>query len=160
MIPKSPVTTEWYTPAIYLNAARSVLGAFDLDPASCELANIRVNAKTYYEVDGLKERWFGRVWLNPPYGKGLKLWVDKLVDEYESWAVPEAILLTNANTEASWFQPLWKYTKCFTDHRIRFIDQQGVQQSSPTRGNVFTYFGAHQDRFSEAFRQFGAIVNP
>ena len=49
--------------------ARLILDGIDLDPASCEYANDRwVLADTYYDrkKDGLNQRWFGNVFLNPP----------------------------------------------------------------------------------------------
>jgi len=62
---------EWFTPAQYVELAREVLGAFDLDPASCEIANRTVKAAKFYslEDDGLKYEWHGRVWMNPPWPK-------------------------------------------------------------------------------------------
>jgi hypothetical protein len=60
---------EWYTPARELEAARAVLGEFDLDPACSHRAQATVRAKKYFTVedDGLAQDWHGRVWLNPPY---------------------------------------------------------------------------------------------
>lgn len=62
---------EWYTPPEYTHAARECMGAINLNPASCEIANRTVRATTYYTIedDGLTKPWYGRVWLNPPYSR-------------------------------------------------------------------------------------------
>ena len=39
---------EWYTPKIYIDAARAVMGDIDVDPASSEIANKIIRAKIYY----------------------------------------------------------------------------------------------------------------
>jgi hypothetical protein len=60
---------EWYTPPDYIELARKVMGAIDLDPASSDKAQVCVQAKSYFTVadDGLTKEWKGAVWLNPPY---------------------------------------------------------------------------------------------
>jgi len=62
---------EWYTPTVYVEAARQVLGEIELDPASSEIAQRVVQAVDYFtiDLDGLKQPWFGKVWLNPPYAQ-------------------------------------------------------------------------------------------
>jgi hypothetical protein len=78
---------ERYTPAEYIASARSVLGAIDLDPASNAQAQRIVKAARYLTIedDGLAHPWQGRVWLNPPYHRGLlPAFVDKLVEEVEA----------------------------------------------------------------------------
>lgn len=66
---------EWYTPAAYIEAARAVMGRIDLDPASSEIANRTVGAKTYFtaESDGLNQSWseHNTIWMNPPYSSNL-----------------------------------------------------------------------------------------
>lgn len=66
----SSESKEWYTPAAPVEIARAVMGGIDCDPASCEEANRTIRAGTYYtrETNGLTSPWFGRVWLNCPYG--------------------------------------------------------------------------------------------
>jgi ParB family chromosome partitioning protein len=158
---KASLSNEWYTPKRYLDAARQVLGAFDLDPASSATANKEVKAAKYYtaEINGLKKPWSGRVWCNPPYGGLSGTFAEKLVREFTGNAVTAAILLVNANsTDAQWFQPLWNYWLCFTNHRINFIAPNGEEVSGSTHGSVFVYFGADRRAFLEQFSEFGAIV--
>lgn len=60
---------EWYTPKYILDP----LGPFDLDPCAPLVRPFDI-AKAHYTVkdDGLRQPWFGRVWLNPPYETGKK----------------------------------------------------------------------------------------
>lgn len=164
---QSSESAEWYTPAIYVNAARQVMGNIDLDPASCELANQVVQAERYYDVyaHGLLQHWHGNVWLNPPYGRekdnqsSQEVWTCKLIAEYEAGHVEQAILLVNASTSTGWFQRLWNYPICFTDHKIRFYNERCVA-SQPTHGNAFVYFGQQEARFIEVFTRFGVVITP
>src|SRR6266481_746008 len=103
-------SNEWYTPSRYIEAARQVMGGIDLDPASCEVANEIVRATHYYTAkeNGLEQRWYGNIWLNPPYGKInnkslILLFVEKLVSEYEAGNVEQAILLCDCDPDTSWF---------------------------------------------------------
>lgn len=151
---------EWYTPADIIEAARTVLGDIDLDPASCELANQTVKATKFFSADdnGLAQEWSGRIWLNPPYSnKGeapLKKFVDKLIEsDFEA-----AIVLTDSSTETGWFAKLAEYSAgiCFTTRRIKFFRPDGSQgNGNPTRGSALFYFGNAPDKFFEIFQQFG-----
>jgi phage N-6-adenine-methyltransferase len=113
---------EWYTPPDYIDAARSLMGRIDLDPASCEAAQAVVQATRFYAKadDGLRQPWHGRVWLNPPYSLA-DVFVDKLLTEYESGRVEQAVLLVNASTDTLWFQTLAaRFPVLFTRGRIKF----------------------------------------
>jgi len=37
-------------------------------------------AKEHYHEGGLQKKWFGRVWLNPPYGSRVGDWMRRLVE--------------------------------------------------------------------------------
>jgi phage N-6-adenine-methyltransferase len=151
----------WYTPSDYIESARSVLDMIDLDPASSKEANEVIEARHFFteEDNGLIQNWYGKVWLNPPYGRIASEFVAKLLDEYRNGNVQEAILLINSNTtDTNWFQPLWNYTLCFTDHRIDFCSPNNKKAQGSTHGSVFVYFGDKIKKFNQEFKQYGAIV--
>jgi len=152
---------EWYTPAKYVEAARTVLGGIDLDPASSAAANKTVQAKRFYtsDDDSLHQRWHGRVWLNPPYGRLAGDFARRLVLEYQAGEVEAAVLLVNAHcTDTDWFQPLWDYHLCFTDHRIDFDSAGRAKNTTSTHGSVFVYLGPDVEPFKREFTAFGPIV--
>ena len=62
---------EWYTPKFYIRLALRVLGKINLDPASNALAQTWSEAEYFYtiSIDGFSQKWFGKIFLNPPYGK-------------------------------------------------------------------------------------------
>jgi len=158
---------EWYTPHKYIEAAREVMGDIDLDPASCELANKTVQAKQYYtkEDNGLMQRWYGRVWCNPPYGRtqgGVsmshqKAFAEKLLREYAAGAIEQAVMLSLGNPNSSWFQPFFDFTLCFLRGRIHFARPDGSEGDFgfPL---AFVYLGPNEHRFIEVFSRFGRIV--
>lgn len=157
---------EWYTPSIYLEAARAVMGVIDLDPASCAKANETVQAQCYYTQteNGLPYPWQGRVWCNPPYAQirhgqsSIHAWMHKLVAEYEQRHVSEAIALIPNDTSTRWFQWLWHYVLCFPSRRIQFYTPTEGQRKQPTFGTCFVYLGPREQTFSEVFCAFGRIV--
>jgi hypothetical protein len=59
----------------------SVFGTFDLDPCSptSDGRTTFVKAKAYFTEtdDGLSLSWFGRVFMNPPYGRSIHHWTAK-----------------------------------------------------------------------------------
>lgn len=70
-------TTTWLTPPDLPN----ILGPFDLDPCAAPDPKPWPTAQEHYtwpRQDGLLLPWHGRVWLNPPYGKELAVWLRKL----------------------------------------------------------------------------------
>jgi hypothetical protein len=157
---KASDSNEWYTPARYLEAARAVLGSIDLDPASSKTANLTVRATTFFSIDddGLSQDWNGRVWLNPPYGGLSAPFTAKLIDQFVAGKTTAAVLLVNSNsTDAGWFQPLWDFLLCFTNHRINFISPGGSDSGS-THGSVFVYLGPDRDAFITQFSPLGAVV--
>lgn len=155
---------EWFTPQPWLERARKVLGEIDLDPASHAIAQQTVQAKRFFSAadDGLTRPWFGRVWLNPPYNRALLApFVDKLVEEWTSGRVEQAILLTHNYTDTEWFHTAAGAARaiCFPSGRVKFLSPAG-DECSPTQGQAFFYFGEDAKPFKRAFAGAGLIVRP
>ncbi len=151
---------EWYTPSPYIEATRAVMGEIDLDPASNELANQIVKASHIFTSaeSGLEHTWSGKVFLNPPYCGQAGHFVKKATDSYEYGDVSEAILLVSANsTSSSWFQRLFDYPLCFTNHRIQFYNADGPQNGA-TFGSCFAYLGPSVSKFVQVFSSFGYVL--
>jgi phage N-6-adenine-methyltransferase len=153
---------EWYTPAEYIEAARRVLGAIDLDPASSDDAQRVVQAKDYFtrEQDGLTRKWKGRIWLNPPYSQpAIQQFAEKLVAEYEAHRVREAIVLTHNYTDTAWFHALASVSTAilFTRGRVGFVNPEG-KSCNPTQGQAFFYLGDKPGAFKQEFSGFGFLV--
>lgn len=157
---------EYYTPPQYIKAAREVMGGIDLDPASCQAAQKWIKATRHFTIadDGLTQDWHGRVWLNPPYSKtdgrsNQEIWAEKLIAEYASGRVTEAILLVRSALGYKWFENLWyDWPICFAKERISFVRADGNDDGQSKQGTAFLYFGANPDRFIDVFRKFGRVI--
>lgn len=85
----------WQTPDHIVEA----FGKFDLDPCANAIKPTRLAAVGFTEaIDGLKQLWTGRVWMNPPYGKALRVWLKKLSDH------GNGIALCPPRMGSLWFQ--------------------------------------------------------
>ena len=150
--------TSWYTPKVYIEAARQVLGQIDLDPASCAEANKIVQAKRYFTIDddGLTKPWTGKVWLNPPYARGvISHFIRKLIS-----SDCEYLCLVNSALDTAWAADLITDADavCLVRGRIRFIKPGGERAGAPPIGQMIAYGGPNDHDFETAFRQFGIII--
>lgn len=151
---------EWYTPSVYIEAAREVMGTIDTDPASSEVANQTVKASTYYtaETNGLEHDWTGNVWMNPPYASDLiGKFADKLLEQRTSYA--QAIVLVNNATETEWFAKIASISSavCFPRGRVKFYSPDG-KIGAPLQGQAIAYIGDDTDSFVDGFSRFGWVA--
>ncbi len=146
---------EWYTPPEVLALVEKTLGVIDLDPCCNSIGEPNVNAVNHFKQadNGLSADWNGRVYMNPPYGRGIEVWVEKLVAEYMSGNVSEAIALVPARVDTDWFRKFRDYAICFIDGRLRF---SGHENAAPFPSAV-VYLGGDIDKFYEAFSPLGDI---
>ncbi len=154
---------RWGTPPHILDAARAVLGAFDLDPATEERANENVQAERIYtEADnGLEQEWAGKVWLNPPYSDPGP-WMRKAQAEHAAKRVSDVIGIVPASTDVGWFgDVMWESSLCFLTGRPAFFDLIANEYRGAGRGAVVVfYIGERRETFAKHFDPLGQIVLP
>lgn len=126
---------EWLTPPHILKA----LGQFDLDPCAPQKRPWPM-AKTHYTKsdDGLIQKWFGRVWCNPPYGKKTKVWLDRCVEH------GNAIALTFARTDTKLFyENVWAkaHAVLFIKGRLKFYRSNGKEADSAGAPSILIAYG-------------------
>lgn len=124
---------EWYTPPDILGRLLERYGRteFDLDPCSPN-ANGPVPATMRYTKadDGLAQPWHGLVFCNPPYGRDIGKWVDKVILESHHARI---ILLIHARTDTAWWHRLMAAggTPEFLQGRIKFLSPKGRGDAAP-----------------------------
>lgn len=151
----SSESPEWYTPKEILVRVVRALGSIDLDPCSNskESPNVPCAACFTQAEDGLSKGWAGRVYMNPPYGREIGPWVEKLVAEYVTGRTTQAIALVPARVDTDWFRQFRDYAICFIDGRLKF---SGHQNSAPFP-SALVYLGGDIDRFYDAFADIGDV---
>jgi hypothetical protein len=145
---------EHYTPLHIIDAARATLGAIDLDPASCELANCHVGAARIFtrDDDGLSMEWGypfnpSRVFCNPPGGKkagesvqkrwwwkGAREWAERRVDAL-IWVAFKVDFLQTTQVDAPAGLPLpLDGAICYPRSRLAYLTNR-LPGPTPKRPN-------------------------
>ena len=163
---------SWYTPFDLLCKIRQVFtgNQIDLDPCSDPIAQQTVQAMTYFtkKSDGLSKDWFGRVFVNPPFGLlGGKsqqgMFASKALEEYNQKRASEVILLLKASVGYGWFNTVMEHPHGFLRSRVAFTCPQRASELTPNEGcgstlhvsnphgSVVVYLGKNVDCFCRTF---------
>lgn len=167
----SSASPEWTTPTRILDPLERVYGLMDLDPCSeapsflaSEIYN--VSARIHYHLkggegtsqppkNGLQEPWFGKVFMNPPYGRTIKVWIQRAVDAYRNGDIEYCIALVPARTDTTWWGICKQFPVCFIEKRLKF---GGADNSAPFPSALIN-IGGGNGYFLEAFQELGPIYH-
>lgn len=155
---------DFYTNQRVIEAARTTMGAIDLDPASHAQANTVVKAAAFFtaSTNGLAQRWHGRVWLNPPFSAWSE-WATKIGNEMVRGRIDQLCTMAATRTiTAQYFHPLLQgcAAQCIFRGRIPLWGGR-AEKFSPNDGHMVLYFGDRVEEFRAAFSELGAcFVNP
>lgn len=127
-------SNEWATPAILFKALNAEFH-FTLDPCATP-ENAKCKAYFTQEDDGLEQDWAGhRVFMNPPYGRGIERWMEKLATS----ECRIGVALVPAGVDTKWW---WRWVEpyadeiCFVIGRVRF---EGSRWNAPFPSVVIIY---------------------
>lgn len=123
-------THVWLTPLNLINS----LGDFDLDPCAFK-DHFTAKKLIYPPDDGLKMLWYGRVWLNPPYGNYAKDLLKKLNEH------GNGIALCFSRLETSWLRPYLKNGFFVLNKRITFQSPISNKKGNAGTGSILIPFG-------------------
>lgn len=114
----SSKTPEWSTPQVLFDELNTEFN-FTLDPCATK-ENFKCPKYYTKKQDGLSKDWTGeRVFMNPPYGREIGLWVKKLSEM-------GGVALLPARTDTRWFHE-YIYKKAeirFLKGRLKFGDSK------------------------------------
>ena len=138
--------TRWLTPRYIVDA----LGEFDLDP--CGAPGYELAGRTYLLEngdDGLRDEWFGRVWLNPPYGAEAAPFMARMKEH----GVGTLLIFARTETRA-FFDYVWGGASAmfFFKGRVKFLKPDLSQGESANAPSVLVAYG---DKDAEALRNCG-----
>jgi phage N-6-adenine-methyltransferase len=115
----SSLTPEWPTPAGVFDALDSTYH-FTLD-ACATPENAKCSRFFTSEQDALRQEWTGSVWLNPPYGREIGLWLKKAVDSSKRGTT--VVCLVPSRTDTDWWHRWCMQGNIFfVRGRLRFGD--------------------------------------
>jgi len=98
----SSATDEWATPQSFYDRLAAEFGGFDLDPCCLPVS---AKAPQFYtpEDNGLASPWFGRVWMNPPYGRTIGDWTTRAREAVDTGHAELVVGLLPARTDTVWW---------------------------------------------------------
>ena len=118
----SSISNEWETPKELFIDLNNEFN-FTLDPC-CTIENKTCNKFYTIEDDGLTKDWSGNnVYVNPPYGRKIGLWVKKCYEESKKGTL--CVMCIPARTDTKWFHDyIYNYAEIrFLKGRLKFINR-------------------------------------
>lgn len=147
-------SVEWHTPPWIFEKLNL---EFDLDPCQPQEGISWIPVKQRYSLqdDGLKQKWFGRVWLNPPYETQTPAWL-KLMHGHRN-----GIALVFSRTDCKWFHNYIAKADSilFLKTRVKFVNSLGfVGEKGAGSGSLLAAWGAENTKALETISNLGYFI--
>ena len=139
----SSKTDLWSTPQDFFDSYNDKYN-FTLDVCADE-TNHKCDVYFTKEMDGLKQKWKGNCWMNPPYGKEIKKWMQKAYESSLEGAT--VVCLVPSRTDTKWWHDYaMKGEIEFIKGRLKF---GGSKNSAPFPSAVVIFKGSNDETDSK-----------
>lgn len=156
-------TKHWNTPPKIISAVKKFWNdEIALDPCSNEHSLVGAKKEHILPVDGLKELWAEKTFVNPPYGRNpenktsLLDWTNKAIN-----SPPEIIMLIPVATNTRHFYKIFETAQsiCFLkDSRLKFCIEGREDKKGAPMACCLVYWGLKKEKFKETFEELGKVV--
>lgn len=144
-------TDEWITPKWLVHR----LGRFGLDPCAA-VDQPWACADRQYTEGGLHKPWWGHVYVNPPYGRQLGVWLERLAKHGDGVALVFA--RTDTKAFADWVWP-FATSLLFLRGRLSFCRTDGTPAKHKSGGpSVLIAYGEQADHKLSQMTDLGAYM--
>lgn len=135
---------DWATPQNLFDELDKEFG-FTVDVCANEF-NYKVDRYFDVEINGLVQVWDGVVWMNPPYGRTIKLWMKKAFESWQGGAT--VVCLVPARTDTAWWHDYAaKATEIrFIRGRVKFVSANGGGDNPAPFPSAIVIFRANDDK--------------
>jgi hypothetical protein len=149
-------SSKWNTPPHIVERVVLTLGRIDLDPCADEALSIPAARHYTIHDDGLAQPWSGRTYMNPPYGRQIARWVEKLDAAFQAGSVTQAVALLPNRTDTRWYRRISYVPKVELHGRLHFSNSK---HAAPFPSVIFA-FGVDQRRLLQHFGDIGTFWLP
>jgi len=165
-------SSDFFTPAPLRVLAHEILGSIDFDPATS--ARNPLGARVFYTRRALERDWTEHrprtIFMNPPYGLGIRAWMFKLIATV-TVVRARALVLVPARPGARWYGAATDPTRpdaaqllCELDGRVVFEDPHGNpvlgkdgKPQGARWGSALLYWGPDRAAVARVLRAHGVV---
>jgi len=122
----SSKSADWATPQHFFDQLSERFGPFSLDPCS-NSSNYKVRNHFTEKDNGLEKDWGGhKVFMNPPYGRKIKHWIEKAYKEGQKDNTTVVALIPSRTDTRYWHDYVMKADAVyFVKGRLKFGNGDG-----------------------------------
>jgi len=138
---------DWATPRSFLRWLEENKGFKPNLDAAATVRNTKAPMFFSPSQDGLKQEWFGNVWLNPPYGREIPKWIEKCNQEIKRKEVHSIFVLLPARTDTKWFHDLvmpHAYLVYLIQGRFNHVHKNQVKGANAPFASMLVVYRKHK----------------